>query len=333
MSRSDISGRVVLWRFKAMKKRVKALRVSVLFITLLLFGSGALIAGDHDNLRRYHDSDEIIFEDPDRRSDSKLHRGENRSSRNNYTDRREDRYDRDRMDENRSAARDDRERDSSYSRDQFYQTGEASWYGREFHGKVTASGEQFNMYELTAAHRTLPFGTILLVKNLDNGRTVRVRVNDRGPYRDNRIIDLSYDAARELDMLKKGNATVGVRILGRASATAANDRDGDYREKRPVEPVSDQSKYDRRSRYEEGSQRDAVYSGPVYSIQTGAFYSRRNAEELTHKLERMFKERVIIIREGDLYKVRLDGIQGEGLIDRYKEILSREGIPAYVIEK
>lgn len=311
-----------------MKKRVKALRVSVFFFIIMLFGAGTLMAGDHDNMRRYHDSDEIIFEDPDRRSERELHRGEKTSSRDYHRDSGENRYDRGRMDESRSTVRDDRDRDSSYSREQFYQTGEASWYGREFHGKVTASGEQFNMYELTAAHRTLPFGTILLVKNLDNGRTVRVRVNDRGPYRDNRVIDLSYDAARELDMLKKGNATVGIRILGRASATAKNERERDYRDERPVEPVSDHSEYDSRYRYE-----DRSHSGPVYSIQTGAFYSRKNAEKLTHKLERMFKERIIIIREGDLYKVRLDGIRGQGLVDRYKEILSREGIPAYVIEK
>ena len=81
-----------------------------------------------------------------------------------------------------------------------YQVGTASWYGSYFHGKETASGEAFNMYDLTAAHPTLPLGTYVKVTNLRNGRTVVVRVNDRGPVVDGRIIDLSYEAARVLHL-------------------------------------------------------------------------------------------------------------------------------------
>jgi rare lipoprotein A (peptidoglycan hydrolase) len=86
--------------------------------------------------------------------------------------------------------------------EKFYQKGYASWYGREFHGKATASGEKFDMNEMTAAHKTLPFGTILEVRNLENGKSVRVKINDRGPYRGNRIIDLSYAGAKEIGMVK-----------------------------------------------------------------------------------------------------------------------------------
>jgi peptidoglycan lytic transglycosylase len=80
-----------------------------------------------------------------------------------------------------------------------YQVGNASWYGKQFHGKQTASGEDFDMFELTAAHRQLPLGTYVKVTNLRNGKWVIVRVNDRGPYVGNRIMDLSYSAARMLN--------------------------------------------------------------------------------------------------------------------------------------
>jgi len=84
------------------------------------------------------------------------------------------------------------------------QVGAASWYGEQYHGKITASGEPFDMYGFTAAHATLPLGTFVRVTNLNNGRTVRVRVNDRGPFVRGRIIDVSYNAARILDFLKNG---------------------------------------------------------------------------------------------------------------------------------
>jgi len=80
-----------------------------------------------------------------------------------------------------------------------YQIGIASWYGKQFHGRMTASGEDFDMFELTAAHRRLPLGTYLRVTNLRNGKSVIVRVNDRGPYIEGRIVDLSYGAARMLN--------------------------------------------------------------------------------------------------------------------------------------
>ena len=91
--------------------------------------------------------------------------------------------------------------------------GLASWYGEFHHGLLTASGETFNMMQLTAAHRTLPLGTRLRVTNLENGRIVRVRVNDRGPYVDGRILDLSHGAAQALDMVERGVVPVRLDVI------------------------------------------------------------------------------------------------------------------------
>jgi len=92
--------------------------------------------------------------------------------------------------------------------------GMASWYGREHHGRRTASGERFDMNALTAAHRTLPFGTRVRVTNLDNGRAVEVHINDRGPFRRGRILDVSKAAAAELRMIGPGTARVRIEVVG-----------------------------------------------------------------------------------------------------------------------
>lgn len=91
------------------------------------------------------------------------------------------------------------------------QEGRASYYADKFNGRKTASGARFSQHKRTAAHRTLPFGTKLKVKNLDNGRTVRVRVNDRGPFVAGRMVDLSKKAARKLGMLQQGVANVEIK--------------------------------------------------------------------------------------------------------------------------
>lgn len=93
--------------------------------------------------------------------------------------------------------------------------GRASWYGYRFHGRRTANGERFNATEYTAAHRNLPFGTKVRVTNLRNGRSVVVRINDRGPYVGGRIIDLSKAAARAIGMLYSGTAPVRMEVIGR----------------------------------------------------------------------------------------------------------------------
>lgn len=101
------------------------------------------------------------------------------------------------------------------SSDGFVQRGVASWYGTKFHGRSTSSGETYNMYEMTAAHKTLPIPVYVHVKNLDNGRSTVVRVNDRGPFIDGRIIDLSYAAAKKLGVDGPGTANVEISVLSK----------------------------------------------------------------------------------------------------------------------
>ena len=99
------------------------------------------------------------------------------------------------------------------------QVGVASWYGKEFHGRPTASGEIYDMYQPTAAHLTAPLGTYALVTNLENGQSIRVRINDRGPYKYRRILDLSYEAARQLDLVRSGTGRVQVDFLAESEAS------------------------------------------------------------------------------------------------------------------
>ncbi len=100
--------------------------------------------------------------------------------------------------------------DSSYG---YSERGVASWYGRKFHGRMTSSQEPYDMYAMTAAHKTLPLPTYVRVRNLKNDRSIVVRVNDRGPFVDNRLIDLSYSAALRLDMIKDGTSLVEVTAI------------------------------------------------------------------------------------------------------------------------
>ncbi len=121
--------------------------------------------------------------------------------------------------------------DSSHG---YQERGVASWYGQKFHGRPTSSQEPYDMHALTAAHKTLPLPTYVRVRNLRNGKSVVVRVNDRGPFVDNRVIDLSYAAAQRLDMVQDGTSLVEVTAIGydeaepaqlRASQPGANNAD------------------------------------------------------------------------------------------------------------
>lgn len=123
------------------------------------------------------------------------------------------------------------------------EAGVASWYGAAFHGKPTSSGEIFNMYERTAAHLTAPFGTIIRVVNLRSGKSTVVRINDRGPFVDGRIIDLSWQAARDINLLAEGLHQVRLEFLGEPpNRTKLYVQAGAFREranaKRQVELLS-----------------------------------------------------------------------------------------------
>jgi len=217
---------------------------------------------------------------------------------------------------------DETDNDANIS-EKFDQKGTASWYGREFHGKTTASGEKFDMNEMTAAHKTLPFGTIVEVKNLDNGRSVRLKINDRGPYRGNRIIDLSFGGAKEIGMVKTGEANVGIKVLKMGnSGTAGNSKSsGKY-----VEPVADDETYatvksERESDYDDG-----------LKLQAGAFYTRKNAESLKSKIENMTDRPVKIVQDKEFFKVRVEGLKNRQDVNKVKSILSDESISSFVVE-
>ena len=104
----------------------------------------------------------------------------------------------------------------------YTEEGLASWYGVPYHGRRAANGEVYDMYKLTAAHRTLPFDSVVRVTNLRNGRTIQVRITDRGPFIENRIVDLSLAAAREIDMVAMGVALVRLELLAGPSSLEGN---------------------------------------------------------------------------------------------------------------
>ncbi|WP_163339339.1 septal ring lytic transglycosylase RlpA family protein [Desulfopila sp. IMCC35008] len=106
----------------------------------------------------------------------------------------------------------------------YVEEGIASWYGPDFHGRPTSNGERYDMFHMTAAHKTLPMNTVLLVQNIDNKREVVVRINDRGPFVRGRVIDLSYKAAKQLDMVGKGTARVRIVAMARETALAQNGK-------------------------------------------------------------------------------------------------------------
>lgn len=168
-------------------------------------------------------------------------------------------------------------------------TGMASWYGPNFHGKLTANGETYNMDDLTAAHRSLPFNTVVKVTNLDNGRTVTVRVNDRGPYVGNRIIDLSREAARRIEMEDAGVANVRLELVkeGDRPVTRASARST---EKFTVQLSSYNSEREAKAAADKisGARAVAVRFGDrtVYRVYYGTYRSERDAKKAQQRLSR-----------------------------------------------
>jgi rare lipoprotein A len=172
------------------------------------------------------------------------------------------------------------------------ETGLASWYGHPYHGRRAASGEIYNMYDMTAAHRTLPFGTQVRVHNLENGLATEVRINDRGPFVEGRIIDLSYVAARAIQM--PGIARVRLEILGVSTAVP---------------------------RAEPG----------IFSVQVGAFQDRRNAESLQQAiLARYSPVNILTFDRGDavFYRVRVGRESTEDAAERLGQQLHQAGLAA-----
>lgn len=167
--------------------------------------------------------------------------------------------------------------------------GVASWYGPNFHGKLTANGEVYDMYALTAAHRTLPFNTLVRVQNLDNGESVIVRINDRGPFAKNRIIDLSRKAASRISMLGPGTARVRLYMVegDLQKARASNLKVATYTVQlgsfQTERGAIDKSRAIRNSRVEKAYMNNGE---PVYRVYYGVFTDRERAEREQRRLQR-----------------------------------------------
>lgn len=176
----------------------------------------------------------------------------------------------------------------------YTEEGNASWYGEPFNGRRASNGEIYDMYKLTAAHRTLPFDTMVRVTNLNNGKSTTVRITDRGPFVENRIIDLSLAAAREIDLVGPGVAPVRVEVLGNN-----------------VDPTAG-----------------------FFTVQVGAFKDRGNAERLRDRLNASYSPIFIQqydAPDGTFYRVRVGKISGEDAAQQFSEQLrSREGFTPFV---
>ena len=192
----------------------------------------------------------------------------------------------------------------------YAERGIASWYGKQFHGNRTSTGERYDMYEMTAAHKTLRIPSYVRVTNLKNGRSVVVRVNDRGPFHQNRIIDLSYAAAEKLDMTREGTALVEVRVVNAGPAKNAA--------RTPPVAVSAPEK----------DWRDQSHLHNRIFVQVGAFASRKNAEQLFDRLlQGRFRDVQIVSTEDPnriLHRVRIGPLSNVTATD---EIVARlEGL-------
>jgi len=183
--------------------------------------------------------------------------------------------------------------------------GEASWYGHPYHGRRTASGERYDMHQLTAAHRTLPFDTWVVVTRRDNGRSVEVRINDRGPFVRGRVIDLSFAAARRIGLDLDGVAPVSVEVVGRRRPS----------EHEPPSPAVD----------------DEAVSVACWWVQVGAFADPGNARRAVERLEAAGEHPVIVEGPGGLARVRVGPFDAERAIEKALERIRRDWPEAVLV--
>jgi rare lipoprotein A len=161
--------------------------------------------------------------------------------------------------------------------------GTASWYGPEFHGKKTASGEVFDMRDLTAAHKDLPLGTTCIVTNLRNNKSVTVRINDRGPFVKDRVIDLSYAAAKVVGMIDTGTAPVRVEVLAGGDTTGTEPVAAPAVVETPIETeaiVPPPAETIASAPTGTGTVPPPTETGVVFTVQVGSFSSKANADTL-----------------------------------------------------
>lgn len=212
----------------------------------------------------------------------------------------------------------------------------ASYYGEPFHGRPTASGEIFDMNAYTAAHKTLPFGTMLEITNLENGKKVIVRVNDRGPFVGNREIDLSRAAAEMLGMIGQGIARVTIRRVGQQDVVQSNTQ----AEPATTEKAEEEPKVEEQRKVESYVQaKGLVYTpttpeetkGVLWRIQVGSFTREENALQLVIKLRDIGFEPAYEKTETHV-RVVLYGIRPADL-DKVKAVLDKNNYRGYVIRQ
>ena len=193
----------------------------------------------------------------------------------------------------------------------FVEKGIASWYGTKFHGRRTSSGETYDMHGMTAAHKNLPLPTYVKVTNLDNGKHIIVKVNDRGPFHENRIIDLSYTAAIKLDIVKTGTGLVEVSTIEPGQVLPVSTKPVSPNKGAPVQTTS------------VSNVSDKAKTG--FYIQVGSFGHLTNAENLQRKLSTLGEElinisEVITVAGETLYRVRIGPLTD---IDQSDSIISK----------
>ena len=188
--------------------------------------------------------------------------------------------------------------------------GVSSWYGKEFDGRPTASGERFDMHGLSAAHRTLALGTRARITNLENGREVELVINDRGPFIRGRILDCSYGAAKALGFAGAGLAQVRIEVL----------EEGHERPRRSPPPGE--------VLVAPGAPGTTILDG-TFTVQAGAFASETNAKRFRDQLSRAFGD-AYVIKFRDLYRVRLGHLGTEEEAEALRTRIQKNGIESFV---
>ena len=213
--------------------------------------------------------------------------------------------------------------------DGYVERGVASWYGPSFHGASTAIGERYDMYGMTAAHKSLPLPCYARVTNLGNGLSVVVRINDRGPFVANRLIDLSYTAAARLDMLRTGTALVEVRVVTAPDQPPVLTTSAPP----PQEPVTPPLMPTPAPQSTQGDPLTAAQGSPqALYVQAGAFAVPANAQNLAARLRQAGLDNVIVLPPlnssgSRLYRVRLGPIASVDEFDQLAAKLAALGVP------
>lgn len=203
--------------------------------------------------------------------------------------------------------------------------GVASWYGPKFHGRKTANGERYDMHAMTAAHPSLPFGTVLEVRNLDNGKSCRVRINDRGPFVGGRVIDLSYHAARQLDMVRAGTAQVEIALV-RPPDAVRPELDSRPAGTEPTVRLASNGSLDAPAT--RSSLADAVDGD--FTVQVGAFTERERANTLQRMLSTHYPDSAVR-SDGTWHRVHVGRFAERGAAEALRGELEDLGWAALVV--